>query len=446
MATDPSTTLASTAVVTTASVEAERAVIGSLLIDPDAIVRIRAILPVEAFYTARLGWIYAAILALADRGTPADFLTLPDELESRKQLDEIGGVEYIMDLLNAVPTAIHIEHYAKIVTRAWQKRDAVILAQRITQSAMDGTSDSLDIAAQLLTEARKKHNVVDSGPQSMASVVDATIQMALAAADSRLDGKEIVTPTPFTMLNRHLAGGMMAGDVITVIGSPGIGKSTFVHMCADYAASKNRGVLAFITEMNRFQYAARQLSPRAQVESRVIRSGSMNSEQIERVWTAARHVGRPNFLVDDKTFDATRFEERIGQAILMLDRIGQSLGLIVFDYLQLFKDSRRKDKRVEVGDIINQIREIANAYETPVIVVSSLAREGYKNDAKPNLYNSKESGDIEYATTIGLAMWREANEMQVTMEIQKNRDGKAWEQFKLPPMIAGSAWYDTRQQ
>jgi replicative DNA helicase len=280
----------------------------------------------------------------------------------------------------------------------------------------------------------------------MTSIVDATIRMALAAADERLEGKEVITPTPFTMLNRHLAGGMMAGDVITVFGSPGIGKSTFVHMCADYAASKGRGVMAFITEMNRFQYAARQLSPRAQVESRVIRSGAMSSEQIERVWTAAGQVGRPNFLVDDKTFDATRFEERIGQAILMLDRIGQSLGLIVFDYLQLFKDTRRKDKRVEVGDIINQIRELANAYEVPVIVVSSLAREGYKNDAKPNLYNSKESGDIEYATTIGLAMWREANETQITMEIQKNRDGKAWEQFKLPPMIAGAAWYDVRQQ
>jgi hypothetical protein len=96
--------------------------------------------------------------------------------------------------------------------------------------------------------------------------------------------------------------------------------------------------------------------------------------------------------------------------------------------------------------VYRAVREIANAYEVPVIVVSSLAREGYKNDAKPNLYNSKESGDIEYATTIGLAMWREANEAQITMEIQKNRDGKAWEQFKLPPMVAGAAWYDLRQQ
>jgi replicative DNA helicase len=442
---DPNTS-AATEVVTNASVEAERAVIGSLLIDPDAIIRLRAMLPVEAFYTARLGWIYDAILALADKGTPADFLTLTDELENRKQLEEIGGASYIMDLLDAVPTSIHVEHYARIVIRAWQKRDAVILAQRITQSAMDGTSDSLAIAAQLLTEARKKHNVVDSGPQSMATIVDATIRMAADAADRLSEGKEVVTPTPFTMLNRHLTGGMMAGDVITVIGSPGIGKSTFVHMCADYAASKGRGVLAFITEMNRFQYAARQLAPHAKVESRAIRSGAMNGDQWDRVWSAAGQVGRPNFLVDDKTFDATRFEERIGQSILMLDRIGQSLGLIVFDYLQLFKDSRRKDKRVEVGDIINGIREIANAYEVPVIVVSSLAREGYKNDAKPNLYNSKESGDIEYATTIGLAMWREANEAQITMEIQKNRDGKAWEQFKLPPMVAGAAWYDLRQQ
>jgi replicative DNA helicase len=280
----------------------------------------------------------------------------------------------------------------------------------------------------------------------MAAIVDDTIRMATDAADKRLEGREVIIPTPFLALNRCLAGGMMAGDVITVIGSPGIGKSTFAHMCADHAAAQGRGVMAFITEMNRFQYAARQIAPHAQVDSRTIRSGTMSGAQWERVWTAAGQVGRPNFLVDDKTFDATRFEERIGQAIMMLERIGQHLGLIVFDYLQLFKDSRRKDKRVEVGDIINSIRELANAYEVPVIVVSSLAREGYKNDAKPNLYNSKESGDIEYATTIGLAMWRETATSGITMEIQKNRDGKAWEQFQLPPRIEGAAWYDVRQQ
>ena len=141
--------------------------------------------------------------------------------------------------------------------------------------------------------------------------------------------------------------------------------------------------------MNRHQYAARQLAPRSGVASRAIRSGTMSSDQWAQVYKAAGQVGRPNFLVDDKTFDVQRFEERIGQAVMMLDRIGHSLDLIVFDYLQLFKDMRRKDKRVEVGDIINGIREIANAYEVPVIVVSSLSRAGYKNDAKPNLYDTK---------------------------------------------------------
>lgn len=431
-------------VVTQEHVEAERAVVGSLLIDPDAIIKLRGILPVEAFYDSKLGWIYGAIINLADRGVKADILTVCDELADRKQLADIGGASFVMALVNSVPTSIHAEHYAGVVRKGWERRDTVAIAQRIVKAAMNGSG--LDDAAQMIADARKKHSGVAEGPQSMATIVDDTIRMASEAADNRQAGRDVVQPTPFLALNKALAGGMMAGDVVTVIGSPGIGKSTFVQMCADNAAAHGTGVLAFITEMNRHQYAARQIAPSAKVDSRTIRSGAMSSEQWERVWTSAGQVGRHNFLVDDKTFDATQFEARIEQAILMLDRIGKTLGLVVFDYLQLFRDSRRKDKRVEVGDIINGIREIANAYEVPAIVVSSLAREGYKNDAKPNLYNSKESGDIEYATTIGLAMWREPGATTITMEIQKNRDGKAWEQFQLPPMIAGAAWYDVRQQ
>ena len=431
-------------VVTDAVMDAERAVIGSLLIDPDALLRVRNTLPAEAFYTIKLRWVYEAIIGLADRGVAADFLTVIDELTSRNQLDEIGGDFVVMELANAVPTSIHAEYYAQVIKRSWAQRETVKLADDILRSALDGTIDSLDVASQLITEARKKHGVTDTGPKSMTTIVEETIDIAQHKDEARHDGREVVIPTPFWQLNTWLGGGMMAGDVVTVLGAPAIGKSTWVHMCADYAASRGRGVLCFITEMNRHQYAARQLAPRSGVASRAIRSGTMNSDQWAQVYKAAGQVGRPNFLVDDKTFDVQRFEERIGQSIMMLDRIGQSLDLIVFDYLQLFKDMRRKDKRVEVGDIINGIREIANAYEVPVIVVSSLSRAGYKNDAKPNLYDTKESGDIEYATTIGLSMWREPNAAQVTMEIQKNRDGKAWEQFNLPAMVDGFAWYDVK--
>ena len=128
---------------------------------------------------------------------------------------------------------------------------------------------------------------------------------------------------------------------------------------------------------------------------------------------------------------------------MMLDRIGHSLDLIVFDYLQLFKDMRRKDKRVEVGDIINGIREIANAYEVPVIVVSSLSRAGYKNDAKPNLYDTKELGDIEYATTIGLSMWRERRDAGDDGDPKESRR-ESREDFQLPAMVDGFAWYDVK--
>lgn len=430
--------------VTDAVIEAEQAVIGSLLLDSDAVLRVRPILSKEAFYTERMRWIYDAILTLTDAGTPADFLTLCDELERRGQLQEVGGASKVMDLISCVPTAIHAEHYARIVNRSWLDREAIRLAGQIVQGALERKGNGLNIAHQLLVDARKRHSIVDEGPRPMTDIVAEMLEAAANHNEARADGREITIPTPFWQLNNNLRGGFMSGDVVTVFGQPGIGKSTFAHMCADYAAARRHGVLCFITEMNRQQYGARQLAPHAGIDSRTIRSGFMSEKQWAVVHSVAGQVARPNMLVDDKTFDVQQFGDRIGQAKLILDRIGQTLDLVVFDYLQLFKDTRRRDKRAEVSDIINHIRELANEHEIPVIVVSALAREGYKNDAKPNLYNLKESGDIEYATTIGLAMYRDSGSSRITMEIQKMRDGKSWQKVQLPPMVEGAAWYDVQ--
>lgn len=425
----------------------ERALVGSLLIDSGYAVRVRGLVPVEAFQDGRLAWVYAAILDLDAAGQPVDVVTVTNDLERRRQLSEIGGAAWVMDLINAVPTPVHAEHYARMVAAAWKKRDTIALAQRIVQAAMDGSAgDPLDNALVLISETRKRHGVADAGPQAMDAIIGDTLDKAGARSEARRAGTDVVVRTPFHEFNQHLAGGLMAGDVLTIIGEPGVGKSTFAHMCADAAAEHGRGVLAFITEMNRNQFAARQLASRSGVDSRTIRSGAMSGDQWAKVYRSAEIVSHPSFLVDDKTFDSLRFDERIQQATVALERIGKKLDLIVFDYLQLFKDSRRKDKRTEISDIINYIRELSSAYEVPVIVVSASSREGYKAGGKPSLYNAKESGDIEYATTIGLALWRDPMTGQVQAEIQKNRDGKAWVAFSLPPMLPGAAWYDLRSQ
>lgn len=422
---------------------AERALVGSLLIDSGYAVRVSGFVPAEAFHSQRLAWVYAAICDLDAAGHPVDLVTVTAELETRRQLADIGGSAFVMDLVNAVPTPVHAEHYARMVADDWKRRDTIALAQRIVQAAIDGKDgDPLDNALALIGETRRRHGTADSGPQAMDKIIGDTLEQAGARGDAHRAGTEVVIRTPFIEFNRNLAGGLMAGDVLTVIGEPAVGKSTFVHMCADAAAERGRGVLAFITEMNRHGFAARQLASRSGVDSRTIRAGTMSSEQWARIYRSAEQVSRPAFLVDDKTFDSQRFEERIQQAIVTLERSGHKLDMIVFDYLQLFKDSRRKDKRSEVSDIINYIRELANAYEVPVIVVSASSREGYKAGGKPSLYNAKESGDIEYATTIGLALWRDPTTGQVQAEIQKNRDGKAWVAFSLPPMLTNAAWYD----
>lgn len=422
--------------------DAERAVVGSILIDPSMLRYVQALLCADSFEIVRIGWIYDACVALAASGAPIDILAVTHELRRRRQLDEVGGEPFVMNLINEVPTAIHAEHYARIVAAGWKEREAIRLAQQIVQVASSHQEDPLDAAAHLLADLRKRHGSTDQGPRPMSVLISETLESAGNLSARRAAGQEVIISTPFQEFNRHLAGGLMTGDVVTVLGEPGVGKSTFAHMCADHAAARGYGVLAFITEMSALQFAARQLAPRVGVDSRTIRSGAMTSEQWERVFTTSGQVARPNFLVDDKTFDAQKFEARIDQAFAILERSGFALRMLIFDYLQLFRDSRRKDKRTEVGDIINQIREIANVYNLPVIVVSSLAREGYKTNAKPNLHNAKESGDIEYATTVGLVLWRDPDSGRVNAEIQKNRDGKAWQSWVMPPMSANAAWYE----
>ena len=164
-----------------ADTEAERAVLGSCLIDPDATERVGAFLKAEHFYQEKNGWIYTAILDLAARGVQADFVTTCEELERKAQLEEIGGGAFVMDLINAVPASIHVEYYAEIVVRLAQDRQAIRLAGQIVQEAYTGRGRALDTAATLLQDARAGFAAAVDGPRFLDDVLTDLIDRASAA-------------------------------------------------------------------------------------------------------------------------------------------------------------------------------------------------------------------------------------------------------------------------
>lgn len=420
--------------------EAERAVLGSILIDPDAIVKIGTFLKADHFFQQKNGWIYTAVQDLAQRSAKADFVTVCEELERKGQLAEVGGAYYVMDLINAVPTAIHAEYYAEIVVRLATDRQAIRLAGQIAQEAYAGRGRGLEAAATLLQEARAGFATVASGPRFLDDVVDDLIDRASVMSTERKAGRLVDIKFPWTDLGDIIHGGLLPSDLMLVVGEPSVGKSTFVHQLADHAAMQGHGVLLFTTETKDRNFASRQLAPRARVGSRDLISGQLTDDEWERVIMAVDKVRRPTFLVDSDTYDAQGFERRIQQAQAALDRRGATLRLVVFDFLQQFRDSRYKEKRLEVGAVIYQMREIANTYGLACIAVSELSKDTYKNGGgKVHIFGSKESSSIEYAATIGIALYRDEQE-RVVCDIQKNKDGKRGK-FTLPPLAQDAAWF-----
>lgn len=420
--------------------EAERAVLGSCLIDPDAIMSVGSFLKAEHFYQEKHSWVYTGIMDLDKRGGRADFVTICEELERKAQLEELGGASYIMDLINAVPTSIHVEYYAEIVVRLATDRQAIRLAGQITQEAYSGRGRALDTAATLLQEARAGFAAAADGPRFLDDVLTDLIDRASAAQSERKAGRLVDVKFPWSELNEIVRGGLLPSDLMLVVGEPSVGKSTFVHQIADHAAMFGHGVLIFTTETRDINFAARQLAPRANVGSRDLISGQLDEAGWERVMRNIDAVRRRSLMIDSNTYDAQSFERRIQQARAALEQRGSTLRLIVFDFLQQFRDSRYKEKRLEVGAVIYQMREIANTYGLACIAVSELSKETYKNGGgKVHIFGSKESSSIEYACTIGAALYRD-EQQRVVVDIQKNKDGKR-DKFTLPALADNAAWF-----
>lgn len=421
------------------NVEAEDAILGSLLIDPDAVQRVRSFLKAEHFYAERNAQVYKAIVDMFAEGKPADFLTVSDELGLRRQLDGMGGPARIMDLINAVPTAIHAEYYAEIVIKLARDRQAIAIAQQIVKKAYTGQGQALDMASALLQDARNGFAATIDGPRFLNDVLDEVVQTAEAMDKARRAGALVDIKLPWQDLTDIIVGGLLPADLLLVVGEPSVGKSTFVHQIADHAAQFGHGVLMLITETRDVNLAARQLAPRAGVASRDLLSGNLDDRGWLGVMQNMDKVKRASMMVDSTTYDAQAFERRIQQASSALEQRGSSLRLVVFDFLQQFRDSRYKEKRLEVGAVIYQIRELMVRYGLTGIVVSELDKGSYKNGGKVHIFGAKESGSIEYAATVGIALYRNEQD-RVVCDVQKNKDGKR-ASFLLPALADNAAWF-----
>lgn len=387
-----------------ANPEAEEAVLGSLLIDPDAVLKVASFLEAEDFYRERNGWIYRAILDLHERREPADFVTLCDELERNNILQEVGGAAYITQLINNVPSAAYVEHYGHIVERTATLRRLIDAAGQIAGLAYE--------------EAQEVDEVVDRAEQIIFNVAERRIRRDLVAVGhvmhdvvDRIDylhrhqGQILGVPSGFTQLDR-LLGGFQKSDLIILAARPAVGKTSLALNFALNAARKYRKVVAYFSlEMSSEQLVLRLLSTETGIDQQRLRKGEIEDRDWDMIMAAAGELSSTMLYIDD-TPALSALELRTKARRLQAEH---GLDLIVVDYLQLMRGDTRSENRVqEISYISRALKGLARELEAPVIALSQLSRAiEARTDHKPMLSDLRESGAIEQDSDIVMFIYRE---------------------------------------
>lgn len=388
------------------NMEAERAVLGAVLIDPDAIIRVANFLRPQDFYRERHGWIFEAVQRLNDRHEPVDYVTLVDELDRNGRLEEIGGAAYITDLVNTTPTAVYVEHYARIVERTAVLRRLISAAGRIAELAYDESQevdDVVDRAEQIIFGVSESRTHRDLTPvrEIMSTVVD-RIDFLTRNRDTLMG-----VPTGFTMLDR-LLGGMQKSDLIILAGRPGMGKSSLALSMAQNAARRYRAnVAVFSLEMSNEQLVQRLLSMETGIDSHRLRLGDLQEEEWPILLEAAEMLANTGIYLDD-TPAASVTEIRTKARRLYAD---QGLDMILIDYMQLMSGQsggRNENRQQEISYISRSLKSLARELNVPVIALSQLSRAvESRQDKRPMLSDLRESGSIEQDADVVLFIYRE---------------------------------------
>jgi replicative DNA helicase len=383
--------------------EAEESVLGSLLIDPDAIFKVAAYLTPADFYIERNGWVYEAILALHDRREAVDFVTLCDELERNDRLEEVGGAAYITRLINVVPTSIHVEYYGHIVERAAIRRRLIRAAGEIAALGYQESEDIdevVDRAEQILFGVSQRRLARDLVP----------IRQVISQYYDRIDylyrhGDGFIgVPTGFPRIDR-LLGGLQRSDLIIVAGRPAMGKTSLALNIAHNAAIKNQRVAVFSLEMSNEQLVQRLIASETGISSHRLRTGKLQEDEWDKFAQATNILSEQHIFVDD-TPSISAMQMRTKCRRLHAEH---GLDLIIVDYLQLMQGDRRSENRVqEISYISRMLKSLARELNVPVIAASQLSRAvEQRHEKRPLLSDLRESGSIEQDADVVMFIYRD---------------------------------------
>lgn len=410
------------------SIEAEQSVVGAMLMDREAIVAASEIICGEDFYQTTYGVIFDTIIELFNEGKPVDLVTLQERLKEKDVPPEVSSLEFVRDLITAVPTSANIKYYAEIVAEKATFRKLIKLNEEIANTcylAKEPLEAVLEQTEKQVFELVQKRNTGDFVP--IQQVVLNTLERIEKASKNK--GTVTGIPTGFIDLDYKLSG-LQPSDLILLAARPSMGKTAFVLNLAQYMAFKvHKTVAIFSLEMSKEQLVNRLFALESQVDSQALRTGNLKDSDWEKLIESAGTIGKSNLIIDDTPgISISELRSKCRKYKLEHD-----LSVIIIDYLQLMSGrvgGRSESRQQEISEISRSLKGVARELNVPVIALSQLSRAvEQRPDHRPMLSDLRESGAIEQDADVVMFLYRDEyynkdtehpNEAEVIIAKQRN--------------------------
>lgn len=386
------------------SIEAEQSVIGSMIMDREAIVVASELITCEDFYNKQYGVLFETMIELNEEGSPVDLVTLQNRLREKDVPPEVSSLEFVRDLITAVPTSANIKYYANIVAEKSTLRKLIRLNEEIANTCYAGKENLefiLEDTEKRVFQLVQKRNTGDFVPIRQV-VVNAMDKIETA---SKNKGQVTGIATGFIDLDYRTAG-MQPSDLVLIAARPSMGKTAFVLNIAQHVAFRlNKTVAIFSLEMSKEQLVNRMFSLESSVDAQKLRTGQLNDQEWERLIESAGVIGKSNLIIDDTPgISISELRSKCRKY-----KLEHNLSMIIIDYLQLMSGSGRSDSRQqEISDISRSLKSVARELGVPVLALSQLSRAvEQRPDHRPMLSDLRESGAIEQDADVVMFIYRD---------------------------------------
>ena len=410
------------------SIEAEQSVIGSMLMDREAVIAASEIITGSDFYQQQYGIMFDAMVELFNEGKPVDLVTLQDRLKEKDVPPEVSSLDFVRDIITIVPTSANVKSYATIVSEKAVLRRLIKTTEEIANTCYAGKEPLENILAD--TEKSIFDLLQNKGGQEFVPIKQVAINVLEKIEDAyKNQGTVTGIPSGFIDLDYKLSG-FQPSDFILIAARPSMGKTAFVLNVVDYVSvRKNLPCMVFSLEMSKEQLVNRLFSLESYVDAQLLRTGNLKDSDWEKLIEGAGTIGRSNLIIDDTPgISISEMRSKCRKY-----KMEYNLDLIIIDYLQLMSGSvggRNESRQQEISDISRSLKALARELSVPVIALSQLSRAvEQRPDHRPMLSDLRESGAIEQDADVVMFIYRDdyynkdtehVNEAEIIIAKQRN--------------------------